>query len=289
MLALVSDGAVFAAMPLAPVWEWDQASGAGAPPAGALPATDRGVTPRTADAAVKGQMRREAEELERQDVATELARLGLTVKWQDHTLGDLLDWRARMQTAQALRLNYGVEIDWRASSLTELTDMRLRAAKAGELSSGYGVSVDWQRYSWAALESLRRKLASLPALETGSSGSALALAEDALAVPAFRRRGRGRRSIGAKDPDRLMAPTFAFDTPLVWSRRPGQAIRWDHDALLVPTFVAVPPRPGGPTTSWIPGGIPSTELPWEPVGIRPGAAARHRPKRRRSHMSARPC
>lgn len=250
VFALFWGGAVFAALPLAPVWEWDRASGVGASPAAALPVTDRGLdrgaTQPTGEVAAKAQMRREAEELQRQDLAAELARLGITVKWQDHTLGDLLDWRARMQTAQALRLNYGVEVDWLASSLSALTDMRLRAAKASEMSSGYGVTVDWQRYSWAALESLRRKLARLPALETGSSPSAIALAEDALAEPGLRRRGRGRPSVGAKDPDRLMAPTFAFDTPLVWSRRPSQATRWDHDALLVPTFVAVPPPTRGP-------------------------------------------
>lgn len=277
VLALVSGGVVFAAMPLAPVWEWDQASGAGPSPAAALPATDRGVdrgaTQRTVEAAVKTQMRREAEELQRQDVAAELARLGLTVKWQDHTLGDLLDWRARIQTAQALRLHYGVEVDWRASSLSELTDMRLRAAKASELSSGYGVSVDWQRYSWAALESLRRTLARLPALETGSSASALDLAEDALAQPFFRGRGRARRSPGAKDPDRLMAPTFAFDTPLVWSRRPGQATRWDHDALLVPTFVAVPPPTRGPDDIIDPWRRPFDRTP---LGTGGNSSRRHR-------------
>jgi hypothetical protein len=275
LFALVWGGAVFAAMPLAPVWDWERASGVESPPSAAIPAVDRGVdhgaTQRTGEVATKGQMRREAEDLQRQDVAADLTRMGMSVKWQEHTLGDLLDWRARMQMAQVLRWHYGVEVDWRSSSLPKLTDMRLRANKAGELSSSYGVTVNWQRYSWAALESLRRKMARLPALEAGASGAALD--EDALVRPGLGRRGRGWRPFAPEDPDRLLAPTFAFNTPLVWSRHPSHATRWDRDALIRPTFVPVPPPAQGPD---------DVIDPWtRPFGEAPGRAAGHPSGRRR--------
>src|SRR5688500_3375026 len=63
-----------------------------------------------------GQRRRERDDLRRQDLASELARLGLVVQWQNYTLADLADWRDRIQAAHALRAQHGVEVDWRFAS-----------------------------------------------------------------------------------------------------------------------------------------------------------------------------
>jgi hypothetical protein len=186
------------------------------------------------------QRQRELNDMWREDVAAQLALLGVPLKWQDHTLAELVDWRDRIEAAVTLRVQYRVDVDWRATSLRELTEMRLRAAKASELSSLYGVHVDWRRYSWVSLEGLRRRMSTLSRDPIGAS----AFAADGLARPGStgkpRRPGRYPR-----DPDAIIAPTFAFDTPLIWSRPFGQRAQPDPDAILIPTFVTVPSPPAG--------------------------------------------
>ena len=185
------------------------------------------------------QRRRELDDLHRQDLATELAQRGVPLKWQEHGLAELTDWRDRIDAASALRAQYRVDVDWRVTSLHNLTDMRLRAAKASELSSLYDVQVDWRGYSWVALESLRRSVAGMRA-----ANPAGVFAGDALARPGSSGRPR-RPGFHPKDPDAIIEPTFAFDTTLVWSRPFGRRGRDDPDAILVPTFVTVPTPPPG--------------------------------------------
>ncbi len=188
------------------------------------------------------QQRRERDDLHREDVAAELAQMGLPLKWQAFTLDQLTDWRDRLRAAQSLRTQYGVEADWRMLSLASLTDLRLRAAKAAELSSVYGVRVDWRRYSWVALEALRREVAKLPST---AAGNVTATTANTLARPGSSQ-DRRRFASRSKDPDAILEPTFAFDTPMVWSRPFGRRGKTDPDAILVPTFVTVPPPPMGP-------------------------------------------
>lgn len=191
----------------------------------------------TPDLSAPEQRRREFENLRREDVAAQLALLGVPLVWQEHTLAQLLDWRDRIEAAVTLRVQYHVDVDWRVLSLAELNDLRLRAAKAAELATLYGVRVDWRQYTWAALESMRRQVARLRPTR------APAFADDALAAPgsAGQRRRPGRRPA---DPDAIIEPTFAFDTPLVWSRPFGRSGPRDPDAILVPTFVTTPTHRG---------------------------------------------
>jgi hypothetical protein len=175
-------------------------------------------------------------------VAAELAQMGLPLKWQDFSLEQLTDWRDRLRAAQSLRAQYGVEADWRMMSLASITDLRLRAAKASELSAVYGVQVDWRRYSWVALEALRRDVAKLPAT---AGGSVTATTANTLTHPGSSQ-DRRRFTFRSKDPDAILEPTFAFGTPMVWSRPFGRRGKTDPDAILVPTFVTVPAPPVGP-------------------------------------------
>ena len=186
------------------------------------------------------QQRRELDDLRREDVASQLALLGVAVKWQDHTLAELVDWRDRIEAAVTLRVQYRVDVDWRVTSLRDLIDMRLRASKASELASVHGVLVDWRRYSWVALEGMRRQMQ-----RARPDNSTAALAADALATPGSAGRPR-RPGVRPKDPDAIIEPTFAFDTTLVWARPFGRRARPDPDAILVPTFVTVPSPPIGP-------------------------------------------
>jgi hypothetical protein len=192
------------------------------------------------DASAAAQRQRELDDMRREDVAAQLALLGVLLKWQDHTLAELVDWRDRIEAAVILRVQYRVDVDWRATSLRELTEMRLRAAKASELSSLYGVQVDWRRYSWVALEGLRRRMARLPAPDPASTS----FASDGLAKPGSSGRPR-RPGRYPRDPDAIIEPTFAFDTPLIWSRPLGRGRHSDPDAILIPTFVTVPSPPAG--------------------------------------------
>lgn len=185
------------------------------------------------------QRRRELDDLHRQDLATQLSQRGVALKWQDHPLAELSDWRDRIDAAYALHAQYAVDVDWRVTSLRDLTDMRLRAAKAAELSTLYGLRVDWRGYSWAALEGLRRSVVGLRAANPVRTHDA-----DALAFPGSAGRPR-RPGPTPKDPDAIIEPTFAFDTPMVWSRPFGQRGKSDPDAILIPTFLTVPTPPPG--------------------------------------------
>ncbi len=195
------------------------------------------------------QQRKELDDLRREDVASQLALLGIALKWQDHPLAELVDWRDRIEAAVTLRVQYRVDVDWRVTSLRELIDMRLRAAKASELASLHGVQVDWRRYSWVALEAMRRQIQM-----TRLSHTTAAPGTDALATPGSAGRPR-RPGVRPKDPDAIIEPTFAFDTTLIWARPFGRRGKPDPDAILVPTFVTVPSPPIGPN---------DVIDPWEP-------------------------
>ena len=191
------------------------------------------------------ERQRAMDDLRRQDAAAGLAFMGVNVKWQAHTLAELTDWRARVEAAYALRSQFAVDVDWRATSLRALTDMRLRAAKASELIGVYGVAVDWRRYTWADLVRLENELARLSPDATARARTGANQDDDRLAIPGTvgtrRRNGRTPR-----DPDAIIEPTFAFDTPIVWARPVGHHGPADPDAILVPTFVTVPrPTTGG--------------------------------------------
>jgi hypothetical protein len=179
------------------------------------------------------QRRREVENLRREDVAAQLALLGVPLVWQEHALAQLLDWRDRIEAAVTLRVQHRVDVDWRTTSLAELNDMRLRASKATELASQYGVRVDWRQYTWAALESLRRQVERLRPM------AAPAFADDSLAAPGSvgRRRRLGRRPT---DPDAIIEPTFAFGALPFWSRPLARRGPPDPDAILIPAFVTTP-------------------------------------------------
>jgi hypothetical protein len=172
-------------------------------------------------------------------VASQLTLLGVPLKWQEHTLAELIDWRDRIEAAVTLRVQYRVDADWRVTSLPDLIEMRLRATKASELSSLYGLRVDWRRYSWFALEDLRRQMA-----RRRPTSSSPAFSADGLATPGSAGPPR-RHGLHPRDPDAIIEPTFAFDTPLIWSRPFGRHARSDPDAILVPTFLTVPSPPVG--------------------------------------------
>ncbi|MES1205259.1 MAG: hypothetical protein ABUS79_04915 [Pseudomonadota bacterium] len=202
-------------------------------------ATASGTARREQNVTASAQRRRELEDLRREDIAAQLALLGVPLKWQDHSLAELVDWRDRIEAAVTLRVQYRVDVDWRVISLRELIDMRLRAAKASELSSRFGIRVDWRRYSWVALESLRRQMS-----RSDRRDAVDPVAGDALAVPGSVGRAR-RPGARPRDPDAIIEPTFTFDTTLAWSRPFGRSGKADPDAILIPTFVTVPSPPLG--------------------------------------------
>ena len=185
------------------------------------------------------ERRTELEDFERQDVARDLRNRGVAVRWQEHPLAELLDWRDRVAAAQALALDFGVAVDWRLESAPRLTDMRLRAAKAAQLRLTFGILIDWRRYSWTQLENLRLALAAMP-LAPGR------VAVAARNTPAVATRGQ----TGFRDPDALapMDPTYR-----PWRRAP----RWrDRDAILEPTFASAESRRTAGRPGWLhPDGI----------------------------------
>ena len=208
-------------------------------PTGAAFAEPRPPAALVTEADTATQRRHELDDLHRQDLSAQLAQRGVALKWQDHTLVELTDWRDRIDAAYALHAQYGVDVDWRVTSLRSLTDMRLRAAKAAELSNLYDVRVDWRRYSWVALESLRRNVAGLQGAKPPAPGPA-----DALATPGSVGQPR-RLGFRPTDPDAIIEPTFAFDSPPAWARPLGRRGVIDPDAILVPSFVSVPTPPLG--------------------------------------------
>lgn len=180
----------------------------------------------------RGQHEQELDDVHRQDAARDLKTRGVTTRWQDHDLAELLDWRDRIDAARALATDFGVKVDWRSESAAALTDMRLRAAKAGQLRAAYGIIVDWRRYSWAQIEGLRL---SLVAMQPPSTDGAAARGGATAGGPTPT--GARPTPTGARDPDAL-AP---FD-PDRHYRRPAPGPR-DPDAIFEPLFAsAATPR-----------------------------------------------
>jgi hypothetical protein len=199
------------------------------------------------------QHEQELDDLHRQDAARELKARGLTTRWQEHQLPELLDWRDRIDAAHALATEFGVKVDWRRESAEALTDMRLRAAKAIQLRVAYGIILDWRRYSWAQIEGLRLSLVAMhPGAAdstAGDSGAAAAAtptgARDPDALAPFDPDRRTRpRTAAPSDPDAIFEPVFASAaTP-----SPGSRFALPHpDGLLEPTFPRRLPRPGDRT------------------------------------------
>jgi len=192
--------------------------------------------------------RREVDELRRQDLAQALADEGIVVRWQEHSLAELTDWRARIEAARALHDRYATDVDWRAVSLATLLDMRLRAGKADELQATYRIAVDWRAYTWVDLERLRVSLAALhPAPPPGDTPQQLARGDaDALApfdpARASRVPPRARVRMNLYDPDAIIEPLFAAETWSAVSRRTGRLGRLDPDAILAPSFEKIAPH-----------------------------------------------
>jgi hypothetical protein len=195
------------------------------------------------------QREQELEALHRQDLARDLKARGVTARWQDHDLAELLDWRDRIDAARALATEFGVKVDWRSETAAVLTDMRLRAAKAVQLRTTYGIIVDWRRYSWAQIEGLRLSLVALMPQAAGSGGAHSGAAATATPVGAqdpdalapFDPDRRHRLPVRAwKDPDAILEPMFASAAASRSERRFGLP---HPDGLLEPTFPRHLPRP----------------------------------------------
>gem|GEM_PF-2732978 len=207
--------------------------------------------------------RREVDELRRQDLAQALGDDGIVVRWQDHSLAELTDWRDRIAAARALHEQFATDVDWRAVSLATLLDMRLRASKADELRASYRIAVDWRGYTWNDLERLRASLAALhpapPAADAESQtapwdSDALAPFNPLNAPARARSAGRGsdarapgrpsvaRVRMNLYDPDAIIEPLFAAETWSTVSRRSGRLGGLDPDAILAPSFEKIPPH-----------------------------------------------
>jgi len=229
---------------------------AGEPPPGA---GARELGTGTAPGTFAARRRREVDELRRQDLAQALGDEGIVVRWQDHGLAELTDWRDRIAAARALHDQFATDVDWRAVSLATLLDMRLRASKADELRAAYRIAVDWRGYTWNDLERLRASLAALhPAPPAGDAESqsapwdadALAPFDPSRAPSRARRadaRATGRPSVARVrmnlyDPDAIIEPLFAAETWSTVSRRSGRLGRLDSDAILAPSFEKIPPH-----------------------------------------------
>ncbi len=187
--------------------------------------------------------RREVDELRRQDLAQALAVQGIPVRWQDHSLAELVDWRDRIEAARALHDQYATDVDWRAVSLSILLDMRLRAGKAEELRATYRIAIDWRAYTWGDLERLRVSLAALrpgpPLADKPPHVDMAGWDADALA-PFDPARPVARTPTNLYDPDAIIEPLFAAETWSTVSRRTGRLGRLDPDATLAPSFEKIP-------------------------------------------------
>jgi hypothetical protein len=183
------------------------------------------------------QRRREMGDLRRQDAAATLARLGYPVAWQEHSLRELTEWRARAEAAEVLRAEFGVQVDWTRLSLERLLDLRLRAAKGRELQSSYGLKIDWEHYSWLELEAVRRTMRGMtPASPKGAAPIAAASSPgkpvpNALMPPTFASHPDHPGTVVERDPDGVIRPTFAGRPISAGSSR-------DPDAVLRPRFLA---------------------------------------------------
>ena len=206
---------------------------------GAAVAADRAVPSSVS------RRQREVDDLRRQDLARDLQARGVTVRWQEHPLAELVDWRDRIEAARALAADFGVKVDWRAESAAGLMDMRLRAAKAAELRATFGLVLDWRRYGWPQLERLRSSLTagtSDPIRATDGGARAMAtgdaLYRDALAPFEPNRKVR-RPARNARDRDAIIEPLFASTLP---SRGALRLSALHPDGILAPDFSRPSPR-----------------------------------------------
>ena len=136
-------------------------TGAPAPtPTGSAPAPGGALT-----GSLDSVHRRELDDIQRQDLATALARHNILIDWHEHKLAELVDWRDRVEVASLIAVEHDLQLDWRTMSLADLNDIRLRAGKSAELASAFGVTIDWRLYSWRQLEELRRAVAKIRASE----------------------------------------------------------------------------------------------------------------------------
>lgn len=202
---------------------------------------DRGAAPSPS------RRQRDLDDLRRQDVARDLQSRGLNVRWQEHPVAELLDWRDRVDAARALAADFGVKVDWRAESAAGLTDMRLRAAKAAELQAAFGLVLDWRRYSWSQLERVRSSLAGMtsdPSRGATTGGGRAPARSDALyrdALAPFepnRKARRGARNF--RDRDAIIEPLFASTLS---SRAAMRVAALHPDGILEPDFSRPSPRP----------------------------------------------
>ena len=221
-------------------------TGAMAPAQAAEPPALRAVrdaAPANAAGSLASRRRREVDELRRQDLAQQLGDEGIVVRWQDHSLAELGDWRDRIEAARALHDRFATDVDWRALSLANLLDMRLRAAKAEELQDIYRIAVDWRGYTWADLERLRVSLAALHPAPSPTETAPRIIPWDADALAPFDpARVIARVHMNLYDPDAIIEPRFAAEAWSAVSLRTGRAGRLDPDAILAPTFEKVQPH-----------------------------------------------
>jgi hypothetical protein len=212
-------------------------------PARIVRAAGAGTASSGRGAPAQTQHEQELDDLHRRDVARDLKARGLTTRWQDHELGELLDWRDRIDAARALATEFGVQIDWRSETAVALADMRLRAAKAAAMRASYGIIVDWRRYTWAQIEGLRLSLVAMrPGARDGLAAGAIPTgARDPDALAPFDPNRRYRRPApNPRDPDAIFEPVFASVVTARSARRFAVA---HPDGLLEPTFPRRLPRP----------------------------------------------
>lgn len=199
--------------------------------------------PAGAAGSLAARRRREVDELRRRDLAQALSDEGILVRWQDHSLAELTEWRDRIAAARALHDQYATDVDWRAVSLANLLDMRLRAAKAAELQNTYRIAVDWRGYTWTDLERLRVSLAALHPAPAPADAAPRITAWDADALAPFDpARPVARVPMNLYDPDAIIEPLFAAEAWSAVSLRTGRPGRVDPDAILAPSVEKIAPH-----------------------------------------------
>jgi len=220
-------------------------SGPVEPPRGPATSTSPPVFARALSGSFAARRKHEVDELRRRDVAQALADEGIEVRWEEHSLAELLDWRDRIEAARALHDQYATDVDWRAVSLPNLLDMRLRAAKAEELQTVYRIAVDWRGYTWGDLERLRVSLTALhPAMPPADTAPRIAAWDADALAPFDPTRPPERLTTNLHDPDAIIEPRFASEAWSTVSTRAERFGRIDPDAILVPSFEGVPPHVG---------------------------------------------
>lgn len=95
---------------------------------------------------------------QRISVTNLLARLGDDLNWQDHSLEVLRDRHARLWTANSLAREFGQDVDWREYGLAELKSMRERMKYAQVLRRMYGHRINGIDHSMTEMQDMRRKI-----------------------------------------------------------------------------------------------------------------------------------